>query len=348
MRSGSSAILPPMVSSEVSRYVRARLSRDPEGRRILRSLNLAASFPEIVAFDPHTNFGYSTVQAGSTIIGSAISPKTIVLFPGDGASYPGGDGTTQFNVVLWPSAARALRANSEVIRVTRVGDVLTTVARAQEGTAALSVIAAGYQVMVAVTSKTLTDIELVAPSEILTVAAFNALSPIDKQNVIIEIDATNGIYWRFRYRAAAAGLKWEFQGGPALYSEVTTQESLPADSSTAYRALATAGPSILLPFNTGDYAVDIGASMAAGDNGGGGGDDFFMSYDIGGTGAVDADSTDAINNLGNPRPAMRRRGKTGLTAVTLTAKYRHTAGATASGGSAKQRWMSVLPVRVSQ
>lgn len=112
-----------------------------------------------LTFDPHSNFAYSTVQAGSSIIGSNGTPKTIVLATGDGASFPTGDGVTQFNVVVWPPNARPLAANAEVVRVTRSGDTLTTTARGQEGSAALSTIAAGYQVMAAVTAKTLTDME---------------------------------------------------------------------------------------------------------------------------------------------------------------------------------------------
>jgi microcystin-dependent protein len=148
-------------TSEVplSANVRARLSGDAEGREILRLLGLAHEFPRVVGYDPHTNFGYSTVQAGSTIIGSSGTPKTILLNTGDGASFAGGDGTTQFNIVVWPQSSRPLSANAEIIRCTRVGDTLTTVARHQEGSSALTTITDGYQVMAAVTKKTLTDLE---------------------------------------------------------------------------------------------------------------------------------------------------------------------------------------------
>jgi len=150
------AILPEMTlpAAAVS-----RLLRDELGRRILRELELAAAYPGIVGFDPHSNFPYSTVQAGSTIIGSTATPRTVALATGNGASFPGGDGTTQFNVVLWPPGTRPLASNAEIARVTRSGDVLTTTARGQEGTAALGTIAAGWQVMAAVTAKTLTDVE---------------------------------------------------------------------------------------------------------------------------------------------------------------------------------------------
>jgi hypothetical protein len=96
--------------------------------------------------DPITNFAISTVQAGSTIIGSAATPRTIALEAGDGAKFPGGDGTTLFDVILWPPATLPDVGNAEIVRVTRVGDTLTTAARAQQGTAALNTIAANWQV----------------------------------------------------------------------------------------------------------------------------------------------------------------------------------------------------------
>lgn len=116
-----------------------------------------------ITFDPHSNFAYSTVQAGSSIIGSTGSPKTIVLNSGDGVAFPDNGGILgDYNVIVWPANQRPLLSNAEIIRVSQSADTLTTVARAQEGTTALSTIAAGYQVMAGVTAKFATDIETVA------------------------------------------------------------------------------------------------------------------------------------------------------------------------------------------
>lgn len=70
-----------------------------------------------------------------------------------------------------------------------------------------------------------------------------------------------------------------------------------------------------------------------------------MSYDIGGTGAVDADAiTYYAGNTADPgnNSGARLRRKTGLTAVTLTSKYKTGAGT----ATFSNRWMRVAPVRV--
>ena len=165
-------------------------------------------------------------------------------------------------------------------------------------------------------------------------------SPFDGQEIYFQnaAMATDGIVWHLRYRSGGGTYKWEFLGGPALYSEVTTAEAL--GSSGAYVALATAGPSAALPL-AGDYDVSIGfradSTIALAD--------CCMSYDIGGTGAVDADAIKSYQNVSATPIAAnvsRTRRKTGLTAVTLTAKYK----ASATGGAMTHRWMSVTPIRV--
>jgi hypothetical protein len=96
--------------------------------------------------DPYVNLAISTVQSGSTILGSSATPKTIILAAGDGAKWPGGDGTTQFDVTLWPSAFPT-PTSAEIVRVTRVGDTLTTVTRGKAPTSALTTIAVGWYAM---------------------------------------------------------------------------------------------------------------------------------------------------------------------------------------------------------
>ncbi len=71
-----------------------------------------------------------------------------------------------------------------------------------------------------------------------------------------------------------------------------------------------------------------------------------ISFDIGGTAAVDADcirhrSSDAANN--NESHNVRVLRKNALGAVSLIAKYRVDSGGT---GSFISRWMSATPVRV--
>lgn len=165
-------------------------------------------------------------------------------------------------------------------------------------------------------------------------------SPYDGQVIVYQADATNGIYWLLRYRSgSASSYKWEFIGGPPLFAEVTTDEGT---ASATYVALATAGPSITVPL-AGDYGVEIGSTgystTAACNN--------LHSYDIGGTGAVDADATQLQQptTLGSTIGSVSRlRRKTGLAASTaLVSKYRR---ATAGTAQFSNRWMRVTPVRV--
>lgn len=163
-------------------------------------------------------------------------------------------------------------------------------------------------------------------------------SPTDGQECYLTDSLTAPTYrWHLQYEASQT--KWHFIGGAPLFAEVTANETT---ASTTYVALATAGPAIALPL-AGDYDVGEGFTGAAGNNVGG-----IMSYDIGATGAVDADkvrtSSLTISGGGSqPASAMRIRRKTGLTAVTLTAKYK-----SPDGGSIgfENRWMRVTPVRL--
>ena len=165
-------------------------------------------------------------------------------------------------------------------------------------------------------------------------------SPVNNQQTILT-DSTSAptYYWLLQYNSTAA--KWQFIGGSPLYAEVTTAETT---SSTTYAALTTAGPTVTVP-NAGDYMVELGFQLNAQ---GGTPAHSFMSYDIGGTGAVDADAavawsyaTQTVNPGGS---AYRRRKKTAISASTaLTSKYKVSAN---TGGFA-QRYISILPIQIS-
>lgn len=163
-------------------------------------------------------------------------------------------------------------------------------------------------------------------------------TPQDGMEIYYAADATNGVIWHLRYNGlSASAYKWEYVGGPPLFAEVETREAL---NSTTYAALTTAGPALTLPL-AGDYDVEIGGRV----EGTSATSDVFMSYDIGATGASDNDALQIFNgntSIVGPSCARARR-KTGLTAVTLTAKYRSSA---ASGTAVGQRWLRATPVRV--
>jgi hypothetical protein len=142
--------------------------------------------------------------------------------------------------------------------------------------------------------------------------------------------------WTFRYNAARATNKWEFVGGAPAAAEASAAESV---NSTSY--VATATPcAITLPV-AGDYIVGIGFRRTSDVSA----QTRFMSYDIGGTAAADTDS--CVTSLASGGSALqnvsRFRKKTGLGAVTLTAKYR---GSAAGGESVQDRWMQVTPIAV--
>lgn len=168
-------------------------------------------------------------------------------------------------------------------------------------------------------------------------------SPANGQEFILTNSTTNPSWqWRLRYNANSTSThKWEFVGGTPLFAEVTTAQSVSVDDAL-YQALATAGPSIALPL-AGDYDVEIGTEFTSGGTGQWG----RMSYDIGGTAAVDADSVglDAIGTT-QANTGSRCRRKTGLTAVTLTAKYRKGVAPASWTATFSSRWMRVTPVRI--
>lgn len=155
---------------------------------------------------------------------------------------------------------------------------------------------------------------------------------------------SNGTRWAFQYnQGSGSSYKWEFIGGPPAVSEVAAAENT---NSTSYAALSTAGPSFTL-LRAGDYQVNIGGQAVAPVSAGIG---FiaYMSFDIGGTGAVDTDACVASNWVNSatsvPYSVSAMRLKTGLAAVALVAKYKSNAG---TGTIWSHRFMQVLPVRVS-
>lgn len=84
-------------------------------------------------------------------------------------------------------------------------------------------------------------------------------APSDGLEVYYLADATNGIVWHLRYRAASLSAhKWEYVGGPALSAAVDTQETL-ATGATAFVDAPTAGPVITVPL-AGDYDYDFAAN----------------------------------------------------------------------------------------
>ena len=160
-------------------------------------------------------------------------------------------------------------------------------------------------------------------------------SPANGDETIL-VDSTSSPTWAWRLRYNSTSTDWDFIGGSSIYDEVTTDQST---SSVTYTALGTAGPSVAIPI-AGDYFVEIGFRHGATGNT----DYVFMSYDIGGTGAVDADAVRGWCAANNQDSFSRTRKKTGLTAVTLTAKYKVNSAVSISFAD---RWMRVTPIKLN-
>jgi hypothetical protein len=160
-------------------------------------------------------------------------------------------------------------------------------------------------------------------------------APTEGQQTLLTDSLTAPTYaWLLQWSAKAA--KWLFVGGSSAFAEVTTSETT---ASATYAALATAGPSFTVP-RAGDYIVRIGMEVNVGVA-----SNLAMSYDIGGTGAVDADGVlITIGAAGYFFSTSRTRKKTSLAASTaLVAKYKTSAGT----ATYRSRWLEVLPVALT-
>ena len=130
---------------------------------------------------------------------------------------------------------------------------------------------------------------------------------------------------------------WIFVGGDELFSEVTTAE---ATNSATYANLTTVGPSVTVP-RAGDYLIEVGSEIALS----AGAQTAWVSFDIAGAGAVDADGFRASGTSSLVAQGSRMRKKTSVAVFsTVIAKYKSDGTNNATYG---RRWMRVKPIRVS-
>jgi hypothetical protein len=165
-------------------------------------------------------------------------------------------------------------------------------------------------------------------------------SPYDGQPYILVDSVSAPTYrWSFQYNAnSASAYKWEFIGGTAMQNQINTTETKAAGAT--YGALTTAGPTITVP-RAGDYDVLVGALIGTNT----GTAKAAMSFDIGATGAVNANAAEAaVNGVSSTIASARTSRLTGVAASTaLTAKYLATSVSSDFG----LRYMYATPVRVS-
>lgn len=158
-------------------------------------------------------------------------------------------------------------------------------------------------------------------------------SPVDGQEIYYAADATNGVIWYLRYRAASSSsYKWEVVGGTSLNVFIVTVESR---ASTTFGDLATVGPSITVPL-AGDYNLSVSCLPTPS----GSTDIAIMGYDLGATSATTARAARAS---GTANSVAFDTSHAGVAASTLIrAKYRNVTGT----AFFENRWLEVMPVRV--
>lgn len=160
-------------------------------------------------------------------------------------------------------------------------------------------------------------------------------SPIDGQACSYLADATNGIIWRFRYRAGSpSALKWEWDGGTPLFAQVASFSNL---SQTTY--FNWAGPAITVPL-LGDYRVALGFRPYKFDAGKSAA---YMSFTVGATAALDADAVNSSHDQDTSSADTREVVKLNVPAgSSLASRFRAAAGVWAPANA----WMRVQPIRV--
>ena len=207
----------------------------------------------------------------------------------------------------------------------------TTGLRALEGTNPVSDIDAGFLALAQDTAALV--------GQFLAVVTTLPSSPVDGQRCLFLADATDGVVWDLRYRAASASpYKWELVGGSNLHEQVDAFESTFSASAVD---LLTVGPSLTLP-RAGEYDFTMSAVQGNGSSGTGGSVWLAINGAVGNADAMDRKSATANSQE----------------AVTLTRPVRKviaTPGAvvklqysTASGqANFGQRVLQARPVRVS-
>lgn len=161
-------------------------------------------------------------------------------------------------------------------------------------------------------------------------------TPVEGSEWIYPADASQGVLWRFRYRAGQT-LPWEFIGGSELMTEVAGDDAI-ASPQTTFQPGATL---CQLPVpRTGDYQVAHGATMYA--NGAA-----TLYFTVGTAAAGWSDNESVQIYMASTLTAVTgarilRRSYTAGDVVQQ--RYRNV---TAAATDALRRWLNLRPVRVS-
>src|SRR5215831_2680216 len=194
--------------------------------------------------DAHKNFAYSTVLTPPS---PGVSGTSLVVAAGDGAKFP----TPPFNVTIWPIGVIPLTTNAEIARCTAISTDTLTLARAQEGSSARTVIA-GDQVAATITAKTLTDVETM----LIYGGDYAAGNYVDGQIVVY-----NGIAYLCTSPTNVAPAAWP--GGispPAAPFTIPYGTSLPASPTDGQLAILV--DSVTNPTYQWKFRYNLGSTSA--------------------------------------------------------------------------------------
>lgn len=162
-------------------------------------------------------------------------------------------------------------------------------------------------------------------------------SPSDKDIWIATGVDANGTRWQFQYNAgSASSFKWEFIGGPPVWSIVSAFEST---ASATPADLTTAGPSFTAT-RGGDYVVRYGATSDVNSAASVALTSLFTNAGVRVTGGeADAATVGVFTSA-----ASEERVAALVAGTTYKLRYWASNGTTATFAN---RWLSVVPIRIA-
>lgn len=165
------------------------------------------------------------------------------------------------------------------------------------------------------------------------VSATPPASPVDGMIWALVVDATKGIVWLFRYRAASASaFKWEFVGGPKLTFKATDY------TVTAVGGWQAAPGTVAFP-RGGDYDVDTNLTVSSPAASG-----HVLALTIDGSITITEQWNSAVPS---PSASNGMAGRREVVGVAVGQVIGHAFYSLASVGTFTMRFISILPRRVS-
>jgi hypothetical protein len=222
------------------------------------------------AYDPGNNFSTATGRYTVPATGTYLCTGTVMFAPGTtgaiaGLSVNGGLPSVRGGAA--PNVAAPLAIESPTVTDVvscNAGDTISLACFPGGADALYTGVAATYLSVVQVgNSMNFTaaggDLKGTYPNPLVAPATVTSLpsSPIDGQQIYYVADATNGVVWHLRYRAASGSThKWEFVGGGKIV--LGPQGSLQLTTASTWTAV-TGGPTLTIPL-PGDYRIAFGVN----------------------------------------------------------------------------------------